>query len=185
MISPSLDHLPFELHGADASLAIEQRIPLSRIRGHREQASEVELEATKAFLTLYERRQMLRIVTIELDLARQVASAANARYAAATGMQPEVLRAEIEVARAEGMLKSLSSEIEEAEAMLNSSLARAPEAQLPALAMTATAAAPSSWVAAGTARGLLDVAPLAGESDRVRPPDGARASPRDEDVFVV
>ena len=35
MISPSLDHLPFMLGGADVSVTIEQRIPLSGIRGHR------------------------------------------------------------------------------------------------------------------------------------------------------
>ncbi len=32
MIAPSLDHLPFMLGGADVSVTIEQRIPLSGIR---------------------------------------------------------------------------------------------------------------------------------------------------------
>ena len=35
MISPSVDHLPFILDGADVSVTIEQRFPLSGIRGHR------------------------------------------------------------------------------------------------------------------------------------------------------
>ena len=35
MLSPSLDHLPFMLNGADVSVTIEQQIPLSGIRGHR------------------------------------------------------------------------------------------------------------------------------------------------------
>src|SRR4030095_4986223 len=35
MISPSLDHLPFMLNGADFSVAIEQQIPLSGIRAPR------------------------------------------------------------------------------------------------------------------------------------------------------
>src|SRR4029450_2769976 len=35
MISPSLDHLPFMLGGADVSFTIEQQIPLSGIRRHR------------------------------------------------------------------------------------------------------------------------------------------------------
>ena len=35
MLSPSLDHLPFMLNGADVSVTIEQQIPLSGIREHR------------------------------------------------------------------------------------------------------------------------------------------------------
>src|SRR5688572_11145550 len=35
MISPSLDHLPFMLGGADVSITIEQQIPLSGIPRHR------------------------------------------------------------------------------------------------------------------------------------------------------
>jgi hypothetical protein len=35
MFSPSLDHLPFMLGGADVSFTFEQQIPLSGIRGHR------------------------------------------------------------------------------------------------------------------------------------------------------
>ena len=37
----------------------------------------------------------------QLALARQLVTAANARYASGTGSQPEVLRAEIEVSRME------------------------------------------------------------------------------------
>src|SRR4029450_12403012 len=73
MISPSLDHLPFMLNGADFSVAIEQQIPLSGIRDHRRASSLAELnrlraeanrttldvgiEAANAFLMLQERRR--------------------------------------------------------------------------------------------------------------------------------
>ena len=39
MISPSIDHLPFMLEGADVSMTIEQRFPLSGLRTHRRQAA--------------------------------------------------------------------------------------------------------------------------------------------------
>ena len=48
MISPSLDHLPFMLNGADVSVAIEQQIPLSGIRGHRRASSLADLDRLRA-----------------------------------------------------------------------------------------------------------------------------------------
>ena len=43
MISPSLDHVPFMMSGADWSLAFEQRIPLSGIRAHRRASALADL----------------------------------------------------------------------------------------------------------------------------------------------
>lgn len=73
MISPSLDHLPYMLNGADWSVAIEQQFPLSGIRGHRRASSladvdrlraetsrtvlDVGIEAANAYLMLQERRR--------------------------------------------------------------------------------------------------------------------------------
>ena len=127
MISPSVDHLPFELGGADLSLGIEQRFPLSRLLGNRRQVAlaearvvraailraelDVELEAAIAFLMLVERRAMVRIVREQLALARQVAGAASARYAAGTGSQTDLLRAEIEVSRRDRSTSCGSSSI--------------------------------------------------------------------------
>lgn len=48
MLSPSLDHLPFMLDGADVSVTIEQRIPLSGIRGHRRASALADLERLRA-----------------------------------------------------------------------------------------------------------------------------------------
>jgi hypothetical protein len=76
MISPSLDHLPFMLGGADVSFTIEQQIPLSGIRGHRRASAladvdrlraedrrtilDVGLQAVNAFLMVQERTNSAR-----------------------------------------------------------------------------------------------------------------------------
>src|SRR5687767_13242983 len=44
MLSPSLDHLPFMLGGADVSLTIEQQIPLSGIRSHRRRSALADVD---------------------------------------------------------------------------------------------------------------------------------------------
>ena len=82
MISPSLDHLPFMLGGADVSVTIEQRIPLSGIRGHRRASAladldrlradanrttlDVGVQAANAFLMLQERRRTAALVTEQI-----------------------------------------------------------------------------------------------------------------------
>lgn len=147
MVMPSLDHLPFMLHGLDASLMVEQRFPFSGVLGHRRRTAEAEarrlgadatrvaqdvlLDAARSFLMVRERRQMASVLAEQLELARQFVSAANARYGAGTGNQPEVLRAEIEVARLAGVMRAIESEIDAAEAMLNASLGREADAIVP------------------------------------------------------
>ena len=123
MISPSLDHLPFMLGGADVSFTIEQQIPLSGIRGHRRASAladvdrlraeasrttlDVGIQAVNAFLMVQERRRTEALVTEQLAFARDVVSAANARYASGTAPQSDVLRAEVEVARLEAFARAL------------------------------------------------------------------------------
>src|SRR5688572_96326 len=51
MVMPSIDHLPFMLHGVDASLMIEQQFPFSRIRGHRQRGAEAEADRLRADAT--------------------------------------------------------------------------------------------------------------------------------------
>lgn len=139
MISPSLDHLPFMLGGADVSVTLEQRIPLSGIRGHRRTSAladldrlradvnrttlDVGVQAANAFLMLQERRRTSALVSEQIGFARDVVTAANARYAGGTAPQADVLRAEVEVARLEAFAKALVGEIRGAEAMLNASVA--------------------------------------------------------------
>ena len=124
MIAPSIDHYPFhpmaepDAYGRfDWTIAIEQRFPLSDIRTQRRRAAQadarrseaevdrvrldVALEAQRAFFMLRERREMVRVLDEQLALARQLVIAATARYAGGKGGQADVLRAEVEVARAQ------------------------------------------------------------------------------------
>jgi outer membrane protein TolC len=167
MISPSLDHLPFMLGGADVSFAIEQQIPLSGIRGHRRASAladadrlraeasrttlDVGLQAVNAFLMVQERRRTEALVSEQLAFARDVVSAANARYASGTAPQSDVLRAEVEVARLDAFARALVSEVRGAEAMLNTSLAIDAESPVPPFASLAFAQPPPAWSAIKTA----------------------------------
>jgi outer membrane protein TolC len=167
MISPSLDHLPFMLGGADVSFTIEQQIPLSGIRGHRRAAAladvdrlraeatrttlDVGLQSVDAFLMVQERRRTAALVSEQLSFARDVVSAANARYASGTAPQSDVLRAEVEVARLEAFARALTSVVQGAEAMLNTSLALDADSVVPPLASLVFAEPPPTWAAIKTA----------------------------------
>lgn len=149
MLSPSINHLPYSLDGFDRSITVEQQFPLSAVRRHRREEAEagfdaakansnrtildVQFDALTAFFMLYERRQLAQILEQQLSLARQVVSAANARYAGATGTQSEVLRAEVDVAQLEASSDALKGEIRAAEAMLNASLGHAANLPIPPL----------------------------------------------------
>ncbi len=167
MIAPSLDHLPFMLGGADVSVTLEQRIPLSGIRGHRRTSALADLErlradvnrtvldvgvqAASAFLMLQERRRTTALVTEQIAFARDVVTAANARYASGTAPQSDVLRAEVEVARLDAFARALVSDVRGAEAMLNTSLALDTDQPVPALAALAFAQPIPDWAAIRTA----------------------------------
>jgi outer membrane protein TolC len=162
MVMPSIDHLPFMLHGVDASLMVEQRFPLSGVLGHRRRAAEADaqraraqsetvlqnvlLDAARAFLMLRERRETARVLDEQVVLARQFVSAASVRYSYGTGSQPEVLRAEVEVARLDGAIRAITAEVAAAESMLNASLGRSVDALVPPLAATPADPAPSGWL---------------------------------------
>jgi outer membrane protein TolC len=167
MVAPSLDHLPFMLGGADFSVTIEQRIPLSGIRRHRRASAladvdrlraetdrttlDVGVQAANAFLMLQERRHTEALVAEQLTFAREVVAAANARYASGTAPQSDVLRAEVEVARLEALARALVSEVRGAEAMLNTSLALDADRPVPPLAPVALAQPVPAWPAIRTA----------------------------------
>ena len=159
IVTASIDHLPFmAIHGVNASLLVQQSFPLSRVRGHRLRAAEaaaegaraevtrveldVELDAADAFLMLQEKRQTARILEEQRRLANQFVKAALGRYAAGTGVQADALRAEIEVARFDGALRTIAADIRAAEAMLNTSLGRRADLPVPALTSGAPAAMP-------------------------------------------
>jgi outer membrane protein, heavy metal efflux system len=159
MVFPSLDHLPFMLDGADVSLTVEQRFPLSGVLGKRERSAQadaqraradaqrvgldVELDAASAFLMLQERRQQASILIEQRALAQQFLRAATARYATGMGSQADALRAEIEIARLDGMLRSSAAEIRGAELMFNTSLGLpALQAKVPELDSSISTASP-------------------------------------------
>jgi cobalt-zinc-cadmium efflux system outer membrane protein len=161
MIMPSVDHLPLMLEGVDASLMVEQRFPLSGILGNRRRAAEadarrfraeadratqdVQLDAARSFLMLRERREMARVFDEQVALARQFVAAASTRYSAGTGNRLDVLRAEIEVARFEGAIRTIRAEVTAAEAMLNTSLGRQADALVPPLEATVVTIEPRPW----------------------------------------
>jgi outer membrane protein TolC len=167
MMSPSLDHLPFMLGGADVSFTIEQQIPLSGIRRSRRTAAladvdrlraeanratlDVGIEAANAFLMLQERRRTQALVAEQIGFARDVVNAANARYSSGTAPQSDVLRAEVEVARLGALSRALVSEVRAAEAMLNASLALDPDQPVPPLASVAFVEPLPTWAAVKTA----------------------------------
>jgi cobalt-zinc-cadmium efflux system outer membrane protein len=147
MVSPSVDHYPFDMmeeEGSgrryDWSVTVEQRFPLSGVRGYRRAAAhadaqragalasgtelDVALEAQRSFFMLDERRRMQHVLDEQLRLAEQLVSVSSSRYASGTGLQADVLRAEVEVARVRSARQSLAAQIRAAEAMLNASLGR-------------------------------------------------------------
>jgi outer membrane protein TolC len=167
MISPSLDHLPFMMSGADFSVTIEQQIPLSSIRDHRRASAvadvdrlraealrttlDVGIQAADAYLMLQERRRTAALLNEQIAFARDVVTAASARYASGTAPQSDVLRAEVEVARLEARARALVGGVRGAEAMLNTRLALDVDTPVPPLATLALGQPMPSWPAVRTA----------------------------------
>ena len=161
MLSPSLDHKPFMMRGADYSVTIEQQIPLSGIRRNRRASAladvdrlraeanrtmlDVGIDAANAYLMLQERRRTAALVDEQMAFARDVVNAANARYASGTAPQSDVLRAEVEVARLEALARALVGGVRAAEAMLNTSLALDADNPVPPLAPVALARPVPAW----------------------------------------
>ena len=77
MISPSLDHVPFMLDGADFSVAIEQQIPLSGIRGHRRQPRVEALHLIGEARGVFPRRKCHYADTIGMRIGDRERAAAD------------------------------------------------------------------------------------------------------------
>jgi cobalt-zinc-cadmium efflux system outer membrane protein len=176
MISPAIDHYPFdmpedeEMGGGgderryDWSVRVEQRFPLSGLRGHRRDAAladaararaladnarlDITLDAERSFFMLLERRRMHAVLAAQEVLAGELIDAASARYASGTGSQADVLRAEVEAARLRGARQALTAQTRAAEAMLNTSMGRSPAEPLPELVHTVTRDPPPAAPAA-------------------------------------
>ena len=176
MISPSIDHYPFEMPGEegmgsggggqryDWSISVEQRFPLSGVRGHRRDAARADAQRAKAlannaqlditldvqqnFFMLLERRRMRSVLVEQEALAHQLVETSSARYASGTGSQADVLRAEVEAARVRGAQQTLTAQIRAAESMLNVSMGRSPAEPLPELINVPSRKAPLAAPAA-------------------------------------
>ena len=161
MISPSIDHYPFDMprdegmgksgggQRYDWSISVEQRFPLSGLRGHRRESARAEaqraraladntqldivLDAERSFFMLLERRRMRAVLAEQEVLAQQLIETSSTRYASGTGSQADVLRAEVEAARVRGAQQALAAQTRAAEAMLNASMGRAPAEPIPEL----------------------------------------------------
>lgn len=166
MVSASIDHYPYDNPMMESgrrynkSFAVEQKFPLSRVRAHREDAARAEadraraleagteldvvLDAQRSFLMLHERRRMKGVVEEQISLARQLVSAAASRYSSGSGVQADVLRAEVEVARLQAERLSLAAQIRSAEVMLNVSLGRSAQDTIPVLQYQPNRAEPDS-----------------------------------------
>lgn len=154
-ITASIDHYPYRNpmmesgRRYDQSFSIEQKIPLSSVRTHRRDAAradasrarslaaatelDVVLDAQRNFLMLHEKHRMSVIIEEQISLARQLVDAAASRYASGAGVQADILRAEVEVARLKAEQQSVAAQSRASEAMLNVSLGRPAEAALPPL----------------------------------------------------
>lgn len=166
MISAAIDHYPYENPMMESgrrynkSFTIEQKFPLSGIRGHRKEAARADAERAKAltaatkldvvldaqrnFLMLHERRRMKGIIEEQISLARQLVNTAANRYASGAGVQADVLRSEVEVARLLAEQQSLVAQIRAAEVMLNVSLGRPAQATIPTLQYQPNRAEPAT-----------------------------------------
>lgn len=169
MLAPSLDHKPFGMSGADYSVTVEQQFPLSGLRRHRRTAAladvdrlradtsrstlDVGLQAASAFLMLLERRRTATLVTEQLAVAREVVTAASARYAGGTAPQSDVLRAELEVARLDALARSLDGAVRGAEAMLNTALGLDATLPVPPLVPVTLDQPPPDWTVVQPALG--------------------------------
>jgi outer membrane protein TolC len=177
MISPSIDHYPFDMpeeedgmgdsgggQRYDWSISIEQRFPLSGLRGYRREAAradaqraraladntqlDVTLDVERSFFMLLERRRMRSVLVEQEALAQQLVDASSARYASGSGSQADVLRAEVETARVRGAQQALTAQIRAAEAMLNVSMGRAPAERITELINVASRKSPLAAPAA-------------------------------------
>jgi outer membrane protein TolC len=119
---------------------------LARLRAEASRTTlDVGLEAATAFLMLHERRRTAELLAEQLMFARDVVHAADARYAGARGLQSDVLRAEVEVARLEAQIRKTAGEVRAAEAMLNASLGLPPDIPVPPLAAVTISRPLPAW----------------------------------------
>ncbi len=150
MLAVTAEHLPFDFHGINGNVTLQQEFPLSGVRGNRRRVAEadaarygaetgrvaldVSLEALEAFFMVAARRATAPVFDEQISITEQVVVIARAHLAAGQGGQADVLRLDNEVARLRSDRQALDPEIRSAEAMLDAALARDPGSSIPAIA---------------------------------------------------
>jgi outer membrane protein TolC len=95
--------------------------------GFRAKERDVLARVKTTYAMLFLSHHAIHIFQENVDLMRQFAQAANARYAAGTATQSDVLKAQVELSKMLNMLVTLDQEKQTNEAMLNTLLNRPPE----------------------------------------------------------
>jgi len=191
MVTSSIDHYPFDMmeeeengRRYDWSIAVEQRFPLSGVLGQRRQSAvaqadvaradtgrarlDVAYETETAYLMLHEQRRMAEVLAAQRRLADDMVASASARYAAGNGLEADVLRAEVEVARVAAARRVLRADVRAAAAMFNARLGRSAATAVPQLAPLPRPAPPPA--ATDLVRQALDSRPelAAGDAEVAR-----------------
>jgi cobalt-zinc-cadmium efflux system outer membrane protein len=158
MVMVSLDHLPFKLMGADASLMVQQDFPLSGVLGKKKASAEanakasfadsdaialdVQASALNAYLMVVELERMSAVLDEQAITARTIVEATLVRLETGSGNAAEVVRARLDVVRLEGEKKAVEAELVGARSMLNATLARPLDAAIPKTALAVPTADP-------------------------------------------
>ncbi len=152
MVMVSLDHLPFKMMGADASLLLQQDFPLSGVLGKKKASAEadaraagadvervaldVAAEALIAYLMVVERERMQTVLDEQIATAKDIVEATLARLEGGSGSAGDIVRARLDVARLTGERSAVDAELVAARSMLNAALARPIAAVVPPTSLT-------------------------------------------------
>jgi outer membrane protein TolC len=131
---------------------VQQDFPLGGVLGARERAAsaearavsadeqkarlDVEYQALGAYLMWIELQRMGGVVDEQLAIAKQVFAIAKVRLSVSEAAAADVIRAKADVSKLEGERKAIDAEIASAKAMLNASLGRTIDAEVPAPDLT-------------------------------------------------
>lgn len=152
MVMASVDHLPFRLDGVNWSVLVQQDFPLGGVLGARGRGAEaeakvasadvsrvvldVQYQALGAYLMWIELRRTATVVEDQIAIAKQVVETTKIRLTVSNAAAGDVLRAQTDLAKLEGEQTALAAELSSARSMLNATLGRPLDAEIPAPELT-------------------------------------------------
>jgi cobalt-zinc-cadmium efflux system outer membrane protein len=158
MVMASIDHLPFRLEGVNWSVIVQQDFPLGGVLGARGRgaeaearastadasrvALEVQYQALGAYLMWVELQRSAAVVDDQLAIAKQVLETTKIRLTVSGAAAADVLRAQTDLAKLEGERKAIDAELSSSKSMLNATLGRPLDAELPGPELTLPEAEP-------------------------------------------